>query len=447
MIRAAGLILAAQCLSILPPSYARAQQPSDGSPFRTWARAHGTPLTAEGAGCRDLDPLLRRLANARVIALGEFIHDAHELHLLRNRVARCLTTSGAITAIALESGVADMAPLHEALLQPPPSVASLTRERISYGWGGLPEVQALTEWVRAHNATQPVGRRLRLYGIDVTGVDGSGRLSRGGRSIEELIRYLRRLDVPKAAALSTRLKPYLVRLSETAYGSLSPGGRDSLRALLDSAEAAVQSLPEPSTDKQSQARAWAARCIIAARQVMNYLDLRLRLGKQPSLSPDFPRLVQMRNQTMADNVLWTLGPQPNGGRVLLLAHNAHVFADNGPTTLGSQLRSTVTVGQYLRKAIDSSYVVIGTDARVLGYYLPEQHSPPATHLASLVGTVDQGWRMIDLRAASQDSILATWLRQSREVRIHWGFQSIRPAVAADFLIVADSVSPTGGEIP
>lgn len=402
-------------------------------------------LTPNAEGCEDLDPLVPRLVSARVIALGELIHDAHELQLLRNRFARCLVQSGQITAIALESGLADMIPLHEALLRPPRSVWALTRERISYGWGGLPEVQALTEWVRGHNASQPLDRRIRLYGIDITGADGSGSFNRARRSIDELIKYLMRLNLPEARGLSSKLKPYRHRFSEAAYASLSPRARDSLRGVLDSVEIAVQSLPDRPGDKQSHDRAWAARCVAAVRQVMNFLELKQSLGKQPARSPELPRLIQMRDSIMADNLLWALGQQPGGGRILVFAHNAHVFVDPGPTTLGPPL-VYATLGHYLRRAMDSAYMVIGTDARALGYYLPEQDPAPAPHLASMFGMLGQSWLMIDLRAAAQDSVLGAWLRQPRRVRFQWGFQWIHPALAADFLIIADSLSPTGGEI-
>jgi erythromycin esterase len=443
LIRSAGLILAVQCASTLVASFAGAQQSPGDLPLVAWARAHGTRITATAEDCKDLDPLLPRLVNARIIAFGELIHDAHELHLLRNRVARCLARSGQITAIALESGLADMTPLHQALLQPPRSVAALTRERISYGWGGLPEVQALTEWIRGHNATEPLDRRIRLYGIDITGADGSGSFNRARRCLDELMKYLLALDLPPAGELLHNLKPFLPRFSEAAYPKLSPGARDSLRVLLDSAGIAVQSLPPRAGDRQ--ARAWAARCVVAARQVMDFLELKQRLGREPSSSPEFPRLIQMRDSMMADNLLWALGQQPAGGRILVFAHNAHVFVAAGPTTLRPPLEYT-SLGHYVRKEMDSAYVAIGTDARVLGYYLPEQDSSPAPHLASMFGRLGRSWLMIDLRAAAQDSALAAWLRRPRRVRYNWGFQWIRPAVAADLLIIADSLSPTGGEI-
>src|SRR5918999_1617095 len=190
--------------AVLAGSAAVAQEPAGRPLFISGAKTHATPLAAPDApGCADLEPLRPALTNARVIALGELIHDARELHLFRNRLVRCLTAHFGVTAVAIESGFADMAILHEALLQPAASVAELTRQRISYGWGGIPEVQALTESMRSYNARQPHPRRIRLYGIDITGADGSGSFNRARRSIDELIRYVARLD-PTGARRLTR---------------------------------------------------------------------------------------------------------------------------------------------------------------------------------------------------------------------------------------------------
>jgi erythromycin esterase len=122
---------------------------------------------------------------------------------------------------------------------------------------------------------------------------------------------------------------------------------------------------------------------------------------------------------MADNLLWVLGQQPSGGRVLLLAHNGHVFVQVGPTTLRPEIKYT-TMGQHLRRALGKSYTVIGTDARALGYYLEEQSPPPESHLGSLFVGLGASWLLLDLRAAAQDPELARWLEQPRRVRIKWG---------------------------
>lgn len=382
-----------------------------------------------------------------MIALGELIHDARELHLLRNRLVRCLTAHFGVTSVALESGFADMAPLHEALLQSAPSVAELTRQRISYGWGGLPEVQALTESVRGYNARQPLQRRLRLYGMDLTGADGSGSFSRARRSIDELLRYLARLDPAGAQKLGKAFAPFLPRFSQAAFPGMSPEARDSVRALLDSAETLVRRAPRRSGGESSFARTWALGSVVAARHTVAYLGFQATLGDRPRSSPEFWRLVQMRDSLMTENVLWVLCQQPKGGRLLILAHNGHVFAESSSVTLGSPPpRVPTMLGQRLRAELGDEYVVIGTEARALGYYLEEQDPVNTESLGSALGELGRGWLLIDLDAAAREPALTAWLREPWLVRYQWGYQRIHPSVATDFLIYADSLSPTGGEI-
>lgn len=381
-----------------------------------------------------------------MIALGELIHDARELHLFRNRVVRCLTDNFGVTAVALESGFADMAPLLEALLQPAASVAEMTRQRISYGWGGIPEVQALTESVRKYNASQPSSRRVRLYGIDITGADGSGKFSRARRSVDELLRYAAQINATGARRLARAFAPFLPHFSEAGFYRLSPQARDSLGALLDSAEALVRLAPQRSTGGASLARTLALGCLLASHHMMAYLSFQATLDNRPAESPDFWRLVQMRDSLMTENVLWVLRQQPREGRLLVLAGNAHVFADTGSFTGRPFARTPTLMGQRLRASLGDGYVVIGTEARALGYYVAEQDPVNTESLGSALGELGRSWLLIDLGAGAYEPTLANWLHKPQPVRHQWSYQRIRPAVAVDMLIYADSLSPTGGEL-
>jgi erythromycin esterase-like protein len=149
---------------------------------------------------------------------------------------------------------------------------------------------------------------------------------------------------------------------------------------------------------------------------------------------------------MAENVRWILRQQPRTGRLLILAHNAHVFADTLWVTLRRWPRAPTLLGQRLRAQLGDNYVVVGTEARTLGYYLEEQDPVSKESLGSALGELGRGWLLLDLDAAARQPALGAWLREPRLVRFNWGYQRIRPAIAADFLVYADSLSPTGGEI-
>jgi erythromycin esterase-like protein len=180
--------------------------------------------------------------------------------------------------------------------------------------------------------------------------------------------------------------------------------------------------------------------------MLAYLSFQASLGERPAESPEFWRLVQMRDSLMTENVLSVLRQQPRSGRLLILAHNAHVFADTLSVTLRSWSRAPTPLGQRLRSQLGDNYVVVGTEARALGYYLEEQDPVNMESLGSALGKLGRNWLLIDLDAAAREPRLAAWLHEPRLVRFNWGYQRIRPAVAADFLIYADSLSPTGGEI-
>jgi erythromycin esterase-like protein len=329
-----------------------------------------------------------------------------------------------------------MAPLEDALLRPGRSVVEPTRRAISYGWGGLPEVQALTEMLRAYNARRPRSRRVRIYGIDLTGADGSGRFSRAGRSIEWLTRYLATVESAEARRLGVELAPLISRFSEAEYPRMSDLARDSIRSLLVTAERVVQPAPR------------AQRFVTAAHQSMAFFELLESLGPTPRENPGFWRLLQMRDSIMADNLLWALDQEGSSGRILLLAHNAHVFAEPFSATLGRPLaQGPLMLGQRLRGELSDRYIIVGTDARALGYYLEEQVAPDSASLGSILSHAATPWFMVDLRGAKAEPALSSWLRQPRYVRYNWGYQRIRPGTAADFIIYGDSLSPTGGELP
>jgi erythromycin esterase len=447
--RATQIGITATIALVCAPTSAHSQALTD-SGFARLIQPYIVRLAAPGAStCHDLERLRPVLAQARVVALGELIHDAHELHLLRNRFVSCLTSHLHFTGVALESGFADMAPLHDALLHPPRSVADLTRSDISYGWGGIPEVQALTETLRSHNARQPSGHRVSLYGLDLTGADGAGRLSRARRSIDGLTTDIATFDAAGARHLRMRFAPLLPRFSEAGYPAMTPLARDSLRALLDSA----QHLAGPVSGSSSSQCDLATRCralrhIAAARQSMAYFELLEGLGPKPRGNPDFWRLLQMRESIMADNLLWALEQEGPRGRILLLAHNAHVFAEPALATLHPPLaQQPLTLGQRLRDALGDAYVVIGTEARALGYYVNEQGAPDSASFGAVLRQVGLSWFIVDLRTAKSEPSLTAWLRQPRSIRFQWGYQRIRPSVAADLVIYADSLSPTGGELP
>src|SRR6186713_2519891 len=79
--------------------------PASADAFIEWARRHALPLhVVDSTDDGDLAGVADSIANARIVALGEPAHGAHEPLGFRNRLFRYLVTHHGFTAIALETG-------------------------------------------------------------------------------------------------------------------------------------------------------------------------------------------------------------------------------------------------------------------------------------------------------------------------------------------------------
>ncbi|MFD2500209.1 erythromycin esterase family protein [Rhizorhabdus histidinilytica] len=181
-----GLLLSASAAAEADPAAA----------FLAWARDHAVPLPA----CDDpsMAAVGRAAGTARMIALGEPAHGAHEPLAFRNCLFRHLVEQQGFTAIAIESGTSEARRLHDYVAGGPGDVRQLVRESLSWGFGRFAENVALVEWMRAYNADPAHARKIAFYGIDMSGGDSSGAgRTRGSRSTP-------RSPISRASMLRTR---------------------------------------------------------------------------------------------------------------------------------------------------------------------------------------------------------------------------------------------------
>jgi erythromycin esterase-like protein len=158
----------------------------------------------------DLDPLLKRIGDARIVLLGEASHGTHEYYTWRDRISRRLITEQGFGFIAVEGdwpdcytvnlyakgwdGVGDSA--HEVL-------HAFSRWP-TWMWANK-EVVHLAEWLREHNADLPDERKAGFYGLDVYSM---------WESIDVVTRYLERVD------------PQLAARARQSYGCFDPFEED-----------------------------------------------------------------------------------------------------------------------------------------------------------------------------------------------------------------------------
>ena len=160
----------------------------------------------EGIDGADLEPLLERVGDARLVLLGEATHGTSEFYRMRARITRELVERKGFTVVAVEADWPDAARIDHwvrDLEHPAPDWIAFTRFP-TWMWRNH-EVRELVEWLRERNRGVAVERRVGFYGLDLYSLH---------TSIAAVLSYLEEVDTDTAAVARTR------------YGCLAPWGSD-----------------------------------------------------------------------------------------------------------------------------------------------------------------------------------------------------------------------------
>ena len=425
-------------LAALIGAHAAAQQ--GGDPFERWAKAHAIPIqTVEpGSSVADLRRLKPIIGNARVVALGEPAHGAHEPLAFRNRLFRYLVEESGFTAIAIESGLPESRPLFDFVANGQRTAEQAVRESFSCGPASR-ENEELAQWMREYNANAAHPRKIRFYAIDV------GRCGQGAPlATENALAYLARVDPASAEQLRAAIQPYLDRLAPANAPPLSQAESDGLSAALEDVLALLERERPAFIAATSEADyQWAHRNAMAARQAHRQYRVR-PLGGLPTAW----RASSQRDAAMADNVRWVLEREGPTGRILVFAHNAHIKNARTEGGIWSDFERPATVmGQHLRSVLGGELLIIGTSSARNGTGLPTATLESSSLDASLA-RVGQPRFLLDLRASRADRAAAAWLAERRALRANFTtFMTLSPGAAFDALLFINTLTPARAAAP
>ncbi len=165
----------------------------------------GKPLRDDG----DLDPLLERIGEARVVLLGEASHGTHEYYTWRDRISRRLIEEKGFDFIAVEGDWPDCYLVNRWIKHHDGGGGARDMLHAFERWPtwmwANHEVAGLAGWLRAHNESLADDDRVGFYGLDVYSL---------WDSMDVVTRYLEKVD-PEAA-----------RRARGAYGCFDPYEED-----------------------------------------------------------------------------------------------------------------------------------------------------------------------------------------------------------------------------
>lgn len=155
----------------------------------------------------DLDPLFKRIGDARIVMLGEASHGTHEYYTWRNRITRRLIEEKGFSFISVEGDWPDCYLLnryiknYEGAGENVQHVLHQFNRWPTWMWGNW-ETAALCEWLAEFNSLQPLNRKVGFYGLDVYSL---------WESMEAIIHYLKKNDkeaLKKAQQAFDCFEPY-----------------------------------------------------------------------------------------------------------------------------------------------------------------------------------------------------------------------------------------------
>lgn len=289
-----------------------------------------------------LDRLLERIGDARVVLLGEATHGTSEFYRMRTRITQQLVLRRGFRAIAVEADWPDASAVDRYVRHRPALARQWTpfTRFPTWMWRNA-ETHELIEWLRAHNAD--TDRDVSFSGLDLYSMYTSAY---------EVVRYLDGVDPEAAQAARMR------------YGRLTPWehdpaayGRAALVSRMTSCEADVIAMLRDLLAKRLEYTAQDGDEFFDAAQ-----NARVVAGAERYYRAMYYGAAEswnLRDQHMFDTIRSIIAHRGDG-KLVVWEHNSHV-GDAGATEMA--VRGEHNVGQLCRGAFgDEVYIIgLGTD--------------------------------------------------------------------------------------
>jgi erythromycin esterase len=287
----------------------------------------------------DLDVLLDRVGDARVVMLGEASHGTHEFYTWRAAISRRLIEEKDFSFLAVEGDWPDCDRVDRSVrcrpdAPPDPRDALAAFERWPTWMWANEEIVDFTRWLRTRNARVDEAERAGFHGLDVYSL---------WESLREILVWLREHDpeqVPAALAAYRCFQPYGENAQRYALATrfVQAGCEDEVVDLL------VGLRERAAADGAGRFAAWQNAEIVAGAE--RYYRAMVRGGRESWNVRD-----RHMDDTL-DRLLDHYGPDAKG---IVWAHNTHV-GDARATDMVDA--GEVNIGQLVRERYGADQVVL-----------------------------------------------------------------------------------------
>ena len=289
----------------------------------------------------DLEPLVRRIGDARIVLIGESTHGTSEFYRMREQLTRRLIEKNGFRFVAIEGDWPDAARIDNYVRHFEFAASEWTAfaRFPTWMWRNT-DVRGFVDWLRAFNAGKEPPDRAAFHGLDLYSMHNS---------IRSVLDYLADID------------PAAEEIARTRYGCLTPWqadpatyGRAALSGSYRSCEKeVVQMLSGILSRKREYALQDGERYLDAvqnARLVANaerYYRI-MYYGSRASWN--------LRDTHMFETLTTLLDFYGPDSKAIVWAHNSHV-GDASATEMAA--RGELNLGQLCRRAFGKRAYLIG----------------------------------------------------------------------------------------
>lgn len=320
------------------PRRQRALQAQDGTLAQAVAKVSEKFTTIDSV---DLEPLLRRIGNARIVLLGEATHGTSEFYRMRERISRELIEQRNFSFVAIEGDWPDAARIDHYVQhrQFPPSEWMAFARFPAWMWRNR-EVREFVDWLRARNADVEPDKRVAFHGLDLYSLYNS---------IRSVLDYLDRVD------------PRTARLARLRYGCLTPWQADPATyghaAVTGNYQTCEHEVTSMLADLMQKQRAYAEH------DGERFLDV-LQNARLVANAERYYRTMyygsrsswNLRDSHMFETLKNLLNFHGPTSKAIVWAHNSHV-GDSAATEMSA--RDEYNIGHLCRQEFATSTYAIG----------------------------------------------------------------------------------------
>lgn len=396
-----------------------------------WVRANvvdiGSPESAPEP--REAQAISSIVKGARIIALGEPQHGHAEPLQYRNRWVRHLVEHEGLTAVALESGIADTKAANDFVLGGP-GTADAAAAKLSWRFNELADNVTLIDWLRRWNDTHPRAK-VRIYGIDVSGGDSKAGFGRARSTLDWLATYLLETAPASSASLRAQLERWAPSFSPAGYAALDEEQRVAVGRLPGAIMAwLADHRSELIRSRGADAYEWALRMGHDTSDLIRILPI--YPVDANTISPGLIEATAIRERAMVAHTLWALEREGSRGKLLLFQSNSHVAATNLIPINRPPFGDFEPTGAGLRQALGTRYRVVLTTSS-LGKGADDE----------TIGTVDRALAAAGVAPALLDIRNAPQWWDQRQTLAHGGTRvnAAVPKQAFDALIYVEKLTP------